>query len=161
MRKYLYLAFVKLIMKWYDIFNSPKASLVLLFNNKDEILSVSRKDNFSDKNLIGGKVDKNETFINAAIRECYEETGITIYNLRPVFFRKDGIYKCITFIADYYNVVDEISDKETGEIKWIKFDELLNGSFYHYNKKLQAKLLKFNLTTSLDEEGNISILISK
>ena len=43
-----------------------------------KILAVSRKNNHSDFNLFGGKLENGETWEEALIRECYEETGYYI-----------------------------------------------------------------------------------
>ena len=56
------------------------ASCILIVNkDKGEFLSVSLKDDKTDFNLPGGKVELNETLEDTAIRETKEETGINIY----------------------------------------------------------------------------------
>ena len=47
---------------------------VLIFSSN--FLSVSLKEDHTDFNLPGGKVEQNETFEEAAIREVKEETGL-------------------------------------------------------------------------------------
>ena len=57
----------------------PKASCVLLIDKINKLfLSVSLKTDKTDFNLPGGKVEKSETFKQAAIREMKEETGLNI-----------------------------------------------------------------------------------
>jgi 8-oxo-dGTP diphosphatase len=143
--KYLQILITGIKMLWYDMFSIPKASLVLIIDSKGKILSVSRKDNSKDKNIVGGKVDKGETFIKAAIREAKEETGLDVYDLMPIFFRKDGVYKCVTFIAKYKGEISKTSETETGVVGWIFYDELFNGSFGDYNKELKNVLKKINI----------------
>src|ERR1700761_7731184 len=140
MKYYQILTSIK--MFWYDLFSIPKASLVLLINKEGKILSVSRKDNLLDKNIVGGKVDKGETFIKAAKREAKEETNLEVYDLVPIFFKKDGIYKCITFIGKYKG---DIQQTEKGAIEWIFYDELLTGSFGEYNRELKNILNKIGI----------------
>ena len=54
---------------------------VVLFNDKGEVLAVSRKDDHNDFGLIGGKMDpEDRTTWDAAVRETKEETGLDIKN---------------------------------------------------------------------------------
>lgn len=139
----MYLTILKIKLIWYNLKKVPKASLVLLINSKGEILSVSRKDNIFDKNIIGGKVDYSETFEQAAIRECKEETNLDIYNLIPIFIRKDGKFICVTYLADYSG---NIKQNEKGAIQWIQYDELFKGSFGNYNRELKDIIKKYQLS---------------
>ncbi|TFH28658.1 MAG: NUDIX hydrolase [Myxococcales bacterium] len=42
-----------------------------------QILAISRGDDLSDWGLVGGKVEPNESLMDAIIREAYEESGVT------------------------------------------------------------------------------------
>lgn len=134
--KYLYLLLVKIKMLWYNFKNVPKVSLTFLVNGEGKILSVSRKDNKNDFGLCGGKVDKGETFVQAGIRELFEETGLIGYNLKPIFFRKDGKFKCITFLANFKGEINVSDSHETGAVEWLTFKELNEGTFGEYNIEL-------------------------
>ncbi len=101
------------------------------------ILAVSRKDDPNDFGLPGGKVDPNESFEQAAVRETMEETGCVLENLNKVFEDQDGDFKVVTFQAD---CLGEPYSKEEGKVKWVHPDLLLAGSFGKYNKKLFAKI---------------------
>jgi 8-oxo-dGTP pyrophosphatase MutT (NUDIX family) len=144
--KQVYLAILKLKLFWFNLKKVPKASLVLLINPKGEILSVSRKDNIFDKNIIGGKVDSGETLEQAAIRECKEETNLDIYNLIPIFIRKDGKFICVTYLADYSGNIEQ---NEKGAIEWIQYDELFKGSFGNYNRELKNLINKHRLSENI------------
>ncbi len=116
-----------------------KTSVCVLLVNKENpnlFCGVSRKSDSQDFGIIGGKCESGETLEEAAIRETKEETGLNIFNLRPVFsdfVKPNKIYYCTTFKADYSGV---IHTEEKGVVKWVSKDELLNGSFGVYNKKL-------------------------
>jgi ADP-ribose pyrophosphatase YjhB (NUDIX family) len=140
--KHLYFLILRLRLKFYNYRNVPKASLSLLINKEGKILSVSRKDNIFDKNIVGGKVDEGETFEQAAVREAKEETGLDIFNLKPVFMRKDGKFICVTFLAEF---IGEIEQTEKGAIEWINYDELFSGSFGKYNSELKNIISKYHL----------------
>jgi len=144
--KYLYKLLIKCRLAWYDLLNLPKVSLVLLVNKSGEILAVSRKDDFCDFGLCGGKVDEGENFIKAARRELYEETGLKVDKITPIFLRRDGKFICITFLAnEYTGEIHQTSDKETGVVKWCSFEEINNGSFGEYNKQLEKVIRKYGL----------------
>ena len=59
---------------------------VALFNDKGEVLMVSRKDDLNSFGLPGGKLDDNETLEEGIIRETLEETGLEIFNLYEIMY---------------------------------------------------------------------------
>jgi len=116
---------------------------VLLFNSEGKVLGVSRKDDHSKFGLIGGKVDEDDISLElAAIRECKEETGLDIFNLKKVFSYKNEEKDKVgtTFMAEYKGYIHKTSEKETGVVKWITFDELKSGPFGKYNSALEEHL---------------------
>ena len=122
---------------------------VLLFNEEGKILSVSRKDDHTKFGLIGGKVDEIDNSLeDAAIRECYEETSLSITNLRKVFtyMNENSGRTGTTFMAEYTGIIGlELSPKETGIIKWLTFEELKSGPFGKYNEALELHLKSNNI----------------
>ena len=59
---------------------------ILLVDDEDKILCVSRKDDHTGFSLPGGKLDEADKgdFFKGALRELLEETG---YEPTPVFYR--------------------------------------------------------------------------
>ena len=56
-----------------------EAVQIVILNEKNEVLAVSRKDNHKDFGLPGGKVDPEDfSNVDAIIREVKEETGLDI-----------------------------------------------------------------------------------
>ncbi|HUB93251.1 MAG TPA: 8-oxo-dGTP diphosphatase [Verrucomicrobiae bacterium] len=63
-----------------------KHTTILFLRRTNTILLAMKKRGFGvDKwNGAGGKVEPNETYEQAAIRECEEELGVTPYNLKKL-----------------------------------------------------------------------------
>lgn len=62
-------------MKMYKI--PLQAACVFVFDGDGNVLTVTRRDT-NILSLPGGKVDSGETHLQAAIRECSEETGVIL-----------------------------------------------------------------------------------
>lgn len=106
------------------------AITALLLLTKDDKVLVTRRYNTGYEDgkyaLPGGHVEKGEEIREAAIREAYEELGITIdkkdLEVQNVFNRKikedayvDFILKCNTWQGDVQNKEKDKCD----ELKWI------------------------------------------
>lgn len=122
--------------------NLPAAACVLVFNERGEVLAVSRKHDPNDFGLPGGKQEPGESFEETAIRETLEETGIKLKNLRFVFEREtegEVDYYTATFMAEV-DGNSEPSTSEEGRAKWVPPIKIIEGCFGEYNKKLFEKL---------------------
>lgn len=125
------------------------SACVVLINPEGLVLGVSRKDNHNDINLIGGKMDaedENDIF-KTAVRECKEETGLDITNLRLVFAIHKSKNMCFTFLADYSG---EINVTENHVVKWVPFEVLLNGTYSKYNKMVLESLTDMEIKFQKD-----------
>jgi 8-oxo-dGTP diphosphatase len=121
-----------------------KASCILLIDEENKLfLSVSLKTDKTDFNLPGGKVEKGETFKQAAIREMKEETGLDILELDLIKFQKDFVdgYQVITYLTTKYT--NKIYTKEKGIVKWLPYIHLTRSkSWKKENSNLYYKLIK-------------------
>lgn len=111
-----------------------KGDLVLVNHNKRDTWEIP-----------GGHIEDNETALEAAKRELYEETGAIKFNIKEVctyFVNKDGFedYGKL-FIADI-EVLEDIP--EGSEIKQKKIFKKLPENLTY--KEIQPKLLKLALT---------------
>jgi 8-oxo-dGTP pyrophosphatase MutT (NUDIX family) len=111
-----------------------KLSTTALIFKDNLILGVSRKDNHNDFGLPGGKVDDGESVIEALHREILEETGLSIIKYKEIFsdLDKSGYYNT-TYLCE---VEGNILTEEKGRVAWITWEDLFNGCFGEYNKKL-------------------------
>ena len=111
-----------------------RASTVLIIEN-DKVLSISRRNDHNDFGIVGGGVEKNETFEQACIRETFEETGLTISDLTLVFEKQLGDYFVQTFTPKSYT--GTIVESDEGIVRWLTPDILMNGkTFGEFNKEL-------------------------
>lgn len=76
----------------------------------------------------GGHVEPGESFTEAAIRECYEETGITMLEPRLCGVKQfprggDGMrYIVFFFVTDHFK--GECRDSEEGRVAWMDRETL-------------------------------------
>jgi 8-oxo-dGTP pyrophosphatase MutT (NUDIX family) len=110
----------------------------VLIEKDGKVLAVARRKDPNDFGLPGGKVDEGETEIEAAIRECFEETGLKISNLKEIQRDDCSGDLAATFSCDY----EGEPSTQPGEpiCKWVEPEALMRGCFGEYNTKLFNKL---------------------
>lgn len=115
---------------------------VVLINEDGYICLVSRKEDHKDFGLPGGKLDKGETFEEAAIREVKEETGLKIKNLTMIFAMHRKGRMGHTFIAEHSG---EFKTKENHVVKWGKMEEAIEGSYGYWNSLVKETLISLGV----------------
>ena len=75
----------------------------------------------------GGHVEKNESFVEAVIREVYEETGLTIQD--PVLcgtkqFQEDEDARYVVFFYKATRFSGTLTSSNEGQVFWIERNEL-------------------------------------
>jgi 8-oxo-dGTP pyrophosphatase MutT (NUDIX family) len=123
--------------------NTAVCVLIINTNNID-FLSVSLKEDHTDFNLPGGKVEMNETFKEAAIREVREETGLNVFNLNFLYKDTDLDYDVITFYTQNYQGF--INTQENHIVKWLPLYDLTKSKKWpEYNSMIYNKYLELKL----------------
>ncbi len=108
----------------------------ILIVHEGKFLGVARRNDPNDWALAGGKVDPEETEEEAAVRECFEETGIRIWNLREVYRGLVGPDQGVTFMCDWEG--QPMNQPGEPACRWITREELVGGCFGVYNSELLA-----------------------
>lgn len=123
-----------------------EAAVVLIIKD-GMILGVSRRKNKDKFGLPGGKLEPNELPLEAAIRETFEETGITVSRAEFIYRRDEEAeipggptFHTYCFYASSWN--GEPKSSEEGDVKWLIADQLTgsSGAFPEYNTNTLTKL---------------------
>ncbi len=112
---------------------------VVLINEDGLVLGVSRKHDHNDMGLPGGKQDPEDGDdpMVTAIRECKEETGLDVTDLKLVFAIHKGGNMGFTYLAKYSG---KIEHNEPHVVKWVPFQSLVRGTFGRYNQLVAESL---------------------
>ena len=104
--------------------------LYLISNDHKKVLMIKRnKMPYKDKwNGVGGKIEHGETPVEACIRECKEETGLSINNPKELLtyvYPESNPDNPGTYMTVLYDFIDEVkvdgNDEGTYEWKDISF----------------------------------------
>ncbi len=119
-----------------------RAVCVILKNEFDEYLAVTRKDDHTNFGFPGGAVELGESLIDAIHRETKEETGLEISSLQKIYEGyddKDYLVTC--YSAAWVGKIFIDNKEETGLVKWVSKDILIEqSSFKVYNTKIFQEL---------------------
>jgi 8-oxo-dGTP pyrophosphatase MutT (NUDIX family) len=123
----------------------PKAASAFIYHQSGLILAVSRKHDSTDLNLPGGKLDPNESYWEAVVRETAEETNLIVTEGFPLLCDPCGtpgihhVHQCMTFVC---KAEGELRQMEAGRVVWVppqriveRPDGTLN-SFSEYNQRV-------------------------
>lgn len=124
------------------------AGLLLFRNESGEKLFLLLHYPSGHWDFVKGKIEKNESPKEAALREAQEETGITDIEfidgyeekIQYVFqHERKTIQKEVVFFLAKTNSSDVVISNEHLDFVWLKFDEALNKITYQNAKNLLLK----------------------
>lgn len=104
-----------------------KLCVVLIAENNDKVLAVSRKNDFTNMGLPGGKVDNGESPEIGLKRELMEETGLSLIKLEYLFTVKDNQCKVMVYRGD---VSGNIRVTEPVKVEWVDWKELFKAKTF-------------------------------
>ncbi len=99
---------------------------------------VVHRPRYDDWSLPKGKLNKGETFLDAALREAEEETGISVKKPRPVgsvgYFTKADNPKVVKWWLVKPRSGSFKPNSEVDKIKWLPFDKAVKKLTYKNDK---------------------------
>ncbi len=123
----------------------PLAVSVIVLNNDNKLIGVSRKDDHNDFGLPGGKVEPDDRdTLDAIIRELYEETGL-LYEREKFIKIYQGCHMEYWQTTYFVNAISDMDDSvfdydEPHVVKWTDWQTVFDGCFGEYNKIVHDKL---------------------
>lgn len=124
---------------------SPKTELTNMVMVEERatgrVLVQQRVKSWTGLSFPGGHVEAGESFVDSAIREVKEETGLDIRNLKSCgvihWANKDSLDRYIVYLYKTSDFSGELlSETEEGKVFWIAPDELktqnLSNNFGNY-----------------------------
>ena len=100
--------------------------LCLIHKDNQYLLQNRVQQDWKGFTLPGGHIEKDESIVDAVIREMKEETGLTIRNPKlcgvKQFPIEDGRYIVFLFSADQFS--GEVISSDEGEMHWVSKEEL-------------------------------------
>lgn len=127
--------------------------LLPTLNRIEEVLAVSRRNDFTQWGLPGGKVERHETNLDAALREICEETQLMLqpYYLIPIYsgpcYGADGRDFWVTTYLYRAGFNGPHKAEEGFQIKPMLIEELCSvtvSPFAAYNRKVREAWRAFH-----------------
>ncbi|PNV61512.1 DNA mismatch repair protein MutT [Clostridium sp. chh4-2] len=96
--------------------------LCMVYDNNKLLLQNRVKEDWKGYTFPGGHVEKQESFVQAAVREIKEETGLTIFSPKLCGIKQfqtddDERYIVLLFKTDRFE--GTLTSSEEGEMMWI------------------------------------------
>lgn len=143
-------------MKRYE---SVELTVLCMVYHENKILLQNRlKKDWKGYTFPGGHVEKDESFVDAVIREIKEETGLTIFHPQLCGIKQFPIYegRYIVLLFKTNQFTGHLISSVEGEMKWIDRDDLNNLNLVEDFKELlkvmdQNDLCEFQYKIENDE----------
>lgn len=103
-------------------------NMVMIEDSEGRVL-VQQKVNPKWKGIVfpGGHVESEESFVDSAIREIKEETGLTISNPRLVGVKQfvKPLFRYVVFLFATKEYTGQLQGSREGDVFWLTKEELL------------------------------------
>ena len=128
------------------------AARIIIENEQEEILFISRRDN--DRiGLPAGAIEENETIENCIRREVEEETGLRLIEIEVIGISSNPEIETVKYpngdVIQYFTV-EFYSNKWEGEIEVNDTKEVKSAQFLHKETLNQLPANEISIKESLD-----------
>lgn len=135
-----------------------KFNLIVVFNEDltQTLFCIRAKEPYKGLyNFVGGKVERNESNDDAAYRELYEETGISIKDIKLDHFMDLNYFKYENNLQVYYGILKhEVTlVEEKNKLEWVTINEELLDNYKfagNYNIPHIIRQIKVYLRSGTD-----------
>lgn len=109
--------------------NTELTNMIMIVDRlNNRVLVQNRNKNPKGITFPGGHVEKGESFVESAIREVKEETGLTVNNLKACgvihWCNKDTDDRYLAFLYKTCNFKGSIKSSVEGEVFWADIEKL-------------------------------------
>jgi 8-oxo-dGTP diphosphatase len=123
-----------------------QVSILIPIRDK-KVLALKRSESSSWGgywNFPGGKVDSGEFVSGAAVRELYEETGLSVEEDDASFFGISETYDKIFYFFITTKAENDVKiNKESSDYMWIDINDIDKYKFLSVNKSMISGLTQF------------------
>lgn len=102
--------------------------MVMVYDDDGNVLVQDKKGkNWSGVSFPGGHVEPEESFVESAVREVKEETGLEVWNLKLCGVKQFQNARDERYIVFYFKTKDfagEIHSSEEGDVFWVRREDL-------------------------------------
>lgn len=106
------------------------ANMCMVYNEKNEVVVQDRLKSFKGISFPGGHIENGESIVDSVIREVYEETGLTISNLKlqgvKNWFNEKENHRYMVFMYKTNTYQGDLKSSDEGICKWMNIEDVLN-----------------------------------
>lgn len=136
-------------------------NMVMIEDGKGNVVVQDRIKTWKGLAFPGGKVEKGESFVESAIREVKEETGLEVSSLQLCGVKQfqtelDERYIVFLYKTDVYKGTLVSSDE--GEVKWIPLNQLKKADTVEDFDQLLEVFQKPSVSELYYEQNQVNVL---